>query len=503
MYPHRIIRPLKKGFVDNHEQLRKVLGDLCECDLWLDHFIADNPKRAFLRYCLNHNALFPCEYCFAKGIRLTIKQPNSGSKTDKTKSAIVAKIKCLEKQEKSDKNDANLSFLKSLLIDIEKCEKTKSSQITVWPSSTSNNELRTKEKMAEIVSLIEENQRSEDTDPLTRDEVKGVIGESPLLKLEYFDFVNGVPTEYMHLGCLGVVKRLTELTFNVGINRTRITKRKLSSTTLFNKLMAETKNVFEFSRRSRDLDFAVYKAEEFRNLILFYVPHVLECIENNAKERAVWLYLCFMMRACTLPDHEYFNVNVNQISTACCKFYKIYEQLFGPSNCTYSTHVLSCHLLQMRLLGPLTETSAFKFESFYGELRNAFTPGTPSTLKQMFESIILKRSLAPHSCEKSTVIYNYDTARQCNSLVYTYTSDNVNMFKVLDVIDEVVICHPQGTFLCDFPETPELNWSSVGVFKKGASSTEVVKVPQNQIAGKVLKVGEYLITCPENILKEK
>ena len=500
IYPHRIIRPIRKEYIDNQEQLRKVLSDLHYSDIEIDEMIGDNPKRAFLRYCLNSNALFPCEYCFAKGVKHTVKTPISEGKTD---SAIIDKLKLLKKETKNEENEATIKVLETLLLDIKKKSNSKKRQITAWPPSTSDKELRTKENMLEIVALIEENQLNDDGEPLSKDEVKGVVGRSEFLKLDYFDFVNGLPPEYMHLVCLGVVKRLTELTFNVGLNRPRITKRKLSSTKTFNYLMSLTKGVFEFSRRSRDLDFAVYKAEEFRNLILFYFPHVLECIESDANERAVWLYLAFMIRACTLPDCEYFNVNVNHISTACQKFYKMYEQLFGTANCTYSTHVLCCHLLLLRQLGPLTETSAFKFESFYGEIRNSFTPGSPSTLKQIFETTILKRVLCPHSCEKSTQISNYDTSLQCNSLVYTYTNDNVNIYKVLDMIDDDVICHPQGKFNCNFIETPELDWNSVGVFLKGASSKEIMKVPQKSIAGKVLKVGEHLITCPDNVLKEK
>ena len=92
---------------------------------------------------------------------------------------------------------------------------------------------------------------------------------------------------------------------------------------------------------------------------------------------------------------------------------------------------------------------------------------------------------------------------QSDSLVYTYVNDNVNMFKVTDIIDEELICQPQGKFMADFSETPELNWASVGVFKKGAASTQTVKVKQDEIAGKVLRVGSYLITCPKNILQEK
>ena len=505
IYPHRLVRPIKKEFVDNRELLKKVLSDYSDNGVTITNIVADNLKRATMKDCLNHSALFPCEYCFAKETRITAKKflAQNQSKTEHTKKTIIDKIKTIEKEEPSEKRENTLNVLKNIVLELETNETSKTRQITVWPASTMNQELRTKEKVMDIVRLIHENELNEEADPLTKDQVKGVVGHSPLLDLENFDFVNNVPTEYMHLGCLGVVKRLTELTFNVGLNRPRITKRKLSSTKLFNELMALTKVVFEFSRRSRDLDFAVFKAEEFRNLILFFFPHVLACLEKNDKERAIWLYLAFMLRSCVLPDNEYFNVNVQQIVSACTKFYKMYEQTFGQANCSYSIHVLCCHLLQIRQLGPLTETSAFKFESFYGEMRNCFTPGTPSTLKQIFENVLLKRALCPHYCEKSPHITNYDTSMQCNSLVYTYINDKVNMYKVTDINDKVLICNPQGKFFSEFPETPELNWSSVGVFTKGARSTESVKVDPKLIAGKVLQVGSFLITCPNNVLKEK
>ena len=502
IYPHKIVRPLKKEYVDNKEHFRNFIKDLTDNSAHIDHLIADNLKRADLKDCLNHSAMFPCEYCYAKGVKCPLKKSRSDNPEISTK-LLKDKIKTIENLTDSDSQKAT-KLLKELLHDMEKNNSGKTRKITVWPSSTANQELRTKESILEIVMLLENQEENEDTDPLTRDDLKGVAGHSVLLDIDYFDFVNDVPTEQMHLLCLGVVKRLTELTFNVGLNRSRITKRKLSSTKDFNILMAKTKVVTEFSRRSRDLDFSVFKAEEFRNLILFFFPHVLSCIEKNARERDLWLYLAFMARSCSIPDSEYFSININQISIACQKFYKLYEKLFGSINCTYSIHVLCCHLMQLRQLGPITETSAFKFESFYGEIRNSFYPGTPSTLKQILETVMLKRALAKHSCENDIYLSNYDTALECNSLIYTFINDEYNIYKVLDTIDDVnIMCHPQGKFLCEFDETPELCWSAIGVFKKGATSTEMIKIPHKSVAGKVLKVGEYLITCPENVLKEK
>ena len=483
IYPHMIVRPLKKGYVNNEDQLKKFISDITDNEVNIDCVCADNLKRANIKCVLNHAALFPCEYCFAKGVKCSEKRKKNDN-PNLAKKLILDKIKKTQNLTDPD-SKKKVKLLKQILKDLENCSEQRSRKIIVWPSSTANKELRTTDKIRDIVQKID-NEENGDIDPLTREEKKGVVGHSVLLDLENFDYVNNVPPEYMHLVCLGVVKRMTELTFNVGINRTRATNRKLSSTKLFNALMAKTKLLSEFSRRSRDLDFAVFKAEEFRNLILFFFPHVLSCIEKPAKEREIWLYLAFLVRSCIIPDSEYFNVSNNHISQTCMKFYKLYEKVFGPLNCTYSIHVFSSHLMQIRQLGPLTETSAFKFESFYGEVRNSFHPGTPSTLKQIFETIILKRSLTGHRCEKSIYLSNYDTAMTSDSLVYTYINDDYSMYKVIDENDDEVICNPQGKFVCQFEETPELCWSSVGVFKKGAASSEIVHISHNSIVGKFL-----------------
>ena len=235
IYPHKIVRPLNKQYVDNQEQLRNFVFDIVETCTSISEFVADNPKRANIRCCLSHNSLFPCEYCFARGAKYTIKKTRS-EKSDITKKLLSEKIKKLEKLKDKDSQKA-LVVLRKLLKEVEKTNGPKGSQMTVWPSCTYNKPLRTKSNMIEIVEKLE-NQESDD--PLSREELKGVIGHSIMLDLEYFDFVHSIPTEYMHLVCLGVVKRLTELTFNVGLNRPRNSKRKLSSTKEFNFLMSQT-----------------------------------------------------------------------------------------------------------------------------------------------------------------------------------------------------------------------------------------------------------------------
>lgn len=212
-----------------------------------------------------------------------------------------------------------------------------------------------------------------------------------------------------------------------------------------------------------------------------------------------------MVRSCTVPSQEFSVIDLDKIEAASIEFYELYEKLFGPGNCTYNTHVFVSHLIDMRAHGPLTDTSAFVFESFYGEMRHAFTPGTQSQLKQIFQKKLIKRSLSYHCCENSVHYAAQDSPVECNSLVYCYERNVHKMYKIVEVRKNTLLCHKQGKFETNFKETSNLhlNWSHVGVYKKGSVMDTAVELQKSQICGKVLNVGEYLITCPNNVLKEK
>ena len=334
-------------------------------------------------------------------------------------------------------------------------------------------------------------------------EAKGVVSRSPLLLIPNFCLCKNVTTEYLHSVCLGVCKRCIELTFSCGENRSRITNRKLSSPLDFNKMMLNIKMFKEFSRRCRELDFAVYKGQEYRNIVLFFFIIVVECIEKQAPERKLWLQFAFFIRACVLPANEFRIIDLDTIEKTAIDFYNLYEKLFGQKNCSYNTHVVCSHVLEMRYFGPFTSTSAFPFESFYGEIRNSFTPGTQSTLKQAFQKILLKRALGFHSCQSSIHYSANETNMENDTIIYCYQNSVYNMYKINEVHDDHVICNRQGRYPHTFQETPNLNFSQVGVYKRGPQTLDKVKIMKKNIAGKVLPVLDFLITCPNNVLREK
>ena len=156
----------------------------------------------------------------------------------------------------------------------------------------------------------------------------------------------------------------------------------------------------------------------------------------------------------------------------------------------------------MRLHGPLTVTSAFIFEAFYGELRQSFTPGTTDPLKQIFQKILMKRALIPHSCAPPIHYSQNDTNLECNSLIYVHDSKGYNLYEINKITNT-------GKFLClkygKYPPTfsVDLPWTSVGVFQKGPLTDTQVEICPKNVSGKMIKVSNLLITCPKNVLREK
>lgn len=489
IFPHKLVRPLKRFPVDNILQLSNFLNDIVENNQKIDHFIADNLKRANCKNTLNHSSNFPCEYCFAKGVRFypkVTKQKN----TENSLKSIRGKLKELK-----DK-DIDIAHIEN---ELDKTEKKmyKKTSYTVWPSSTMHGEPRTQEKIESIAN------RLDNGEDLTPEECMGVLGRSPLMDLDNFDIVLDCPTEYLHSSCLGVNKRLICLTFSVGENRQRVTTRKLSNPALFNALMQKIKVVREFSRRVRDLDFSVLKGQEFRNIILFFFPLVIKCIQEKEPEIKLWLLYVYMIRSCIVPEKEFKNIDLEKVENACEQFYKLYEKLFGQCNCSYNTHIVCCHLLEMRHHGPLTFTSAFPFESFYGEIRKSFVPGTPCTLKQILKKILLKRILTHHTCENSIFYSAQESPMENNTLIYCYKDLTHKFYKIREVRAQYVLCTEIGKKQKKFKELPSYDFSKVGIYGKGLESDQIVKIYQKDIHGKVLKIDDLLITCPNNILREK
>ena len=445
------MKPHEKYKYDEQEDLRNVIDDINESELVLDTAVMDNPKRSKLRNAKSSSGKCGCEYCEASAIHF-------------------------------------------------KDNTMKRSHLT-WPPSTMNGRPRTITGIRRIVNSIE----NEEED-LTANYCKGIKGRSVLLYQPNFNIIHDLPTEHMHAVCLGIVKPLLEYTYKVGKERPRITNRKKCDPKVFNDIIITIQVTSEFPRRCRYLDTTVYKALEYRNALIVFFPIILKNIPiQYKKERQLWLTLVFMIRACLLPNEEYQIVNKATIATACELFYNLFFELFGQRNCTYSVHIVSSHLFKMRGNVPLTERSAFPFESFYSEMKNLFKPGTPSPLKQILKNTYMKRLLEHHVCEKKIVYkeQKQNVTMENNSFIYTWKNNTHELYVICSINNDEFLCKRQGKFEFRSSLLPDYDWKTIGVYRMGPIGSQTYNIKKKEIKGKYINVLDVLITCPSNVLQEK
>lgn len=516
VYPLRIIRPINKYKYDEQAQIKNVILDISACTCIISETILDNPKRATMRCALGHAATYACEYCEAQAVLLShsVEEATIKKSYELKIQKLNNDIEFLKESPGSVlSKERDHEKIKKIKINIVKLKKEKEKKILsikikrnlVWPYSTMSGILRTVDIIKYTVNRIKRN-----PDQVDKHERKGFKGESHLLYQRNFHFINSIPAEYMHLGCLGVTKRLLELTFKLtDTSREKNSKRKLSDPSLFNAAMKKIQFFREFSRRCRNLDLSIIKAQEYRNIILFFFMIVINCIEDGFQnEKRIWLYLAFIFRACVLPNNEFDLIDPIHVKNASKKFYSLFEKAFSKTNCTYSVHVFASHNLRIRGDKPFTETSAFKFESFYSEMKNLFQPGTNSAVKQIMQNTMMKRLLEPHCCNKPVKFAckkDSQKGLENNSMVYTLNEQNQHeLYNIIEINEDGSFqCTKQGRFKYECPLTPEIDWSSVGVYKKGPSSLNIQTILKKHVLGKVISVEKFLITCPMNVLYEQ
>ena len=195
----------------------------------------------------------------------------------------------------------------------------------------------------------------------------------------------------------------------------------------------------------------------------------------------MWLQLVFIIRACIVPNAEFDQIQKSQVQKTANAFYKKFESLFGKKNCSYSIHLISAHILQIRGDLPLTERSAFKYENVYSELRDLFQPGTISPSKQILKNCYMKRILENHNCSKSNFYDVESKGLEDNSLIYTFKNNVHSFFKIIEKTDNNnFVCNPQGRFSCKTDFLKEIYWDKVGVYEVGPYSNERVSIQREK-----------------------
>ena len=451
VYPLLMMRP-EEGMKKNLKGLflryvTRLNRQIVRAGLRIRKTILDAPERAFLRGQTQHGGYFSCDICLANPISIDLPG-NRGKKR-------------------------------------------------VFTQEMLHVERRTHEQTLE---WAEEAER-------TGDSVYGIKAPSPFQEVPGFDLVRDMLPEALHWLDGGFTKNTMLRTFRGGGRpQTRENYRQTNSEELSRHLAKQTVPS-DFPRLARLYVPSVYKALEWRNIILFHFPIVLHCLEEEKQnEILVFLSYAFLSRAVRLPEEEYQMVPPDMLQLAIDILVPNYTEAYGVTAGTYNSHHVFAHLLEIREeLGPLTQHTSYPFEGTYAELRRSFQAGTPNVSKQIFQKMLLRKFRPGHPCRKAMKpVKPYDKKFKArDDLIYTFANGTACLFQVVsDGHDGEYTCHKFNVEPKTFHWERRLDFGLVGVFQKQGLAHERHTVQHRDIKGKVISSKGLLITVPLNILLE-
>lgn len=213
---------------------------------------------------------------------------------------------------------------------------------------------------------------------------------SCLAELTRFDVVSNFSLDYMHLVCLGTVKKLILLWMKGPLN-VRLPSWKINEISE-NSVKLKTSFPCEFSRKPRKLDeISRWKATELRSFLLYIGPIVLKkTLSDDCFKHFMSLNISMIILLSS--DHSTY---VDYAKDLLKYFVKTFETIYGRYLISHNIHGL-LHLTEdFRLYGQLDNCSAFVFENYMQTLKSMLRkPDKP------LEQIVLRYH------ERGQIIYN-------------------------------------------------------------------------------------------------
>lgn len=215
---------------------------------------------------------------------------------------------------------------------------------------------------------IEFNQRTDSSFRNRLDDIHHK-GDSILEELK-IDMVLDFPGDYLHLICLGAVRKLMVFwtTGPIPIRQPAFKQQTISARLL----NARQTQPIEFQRRIRGLDeLSFFKGSEFRTTLFYTGPVVLKNILST-EEYNNFLALHIATRICNDKKlHQYLEIARKLF----IHFVRTYIEIYGEEFVSYNIHNLLHVVDDVIRFGVLENFSAFPFESFLGKLKKKIRHG--------------------------------------------------------------------------------------------------------------------------------
>ena len=222
-------------------------------------------------------------------------------------------------------------------------------------------------------------------------------GNTPLSRLP-IDMVLDFPLDYMHVSCIGVMKRLL-LVWKQGPRATRLSATNIL--TISEKLLQLKPHLPSlFSRKPRSLlDVERWKATELRQFMLYTGKYVLQKVMNRDIYNN---FLMFSVAMCLLVCPKSSN-DIKIARELLVQFVTDVAKLYGADFMVFNVHALLHLPNDAERFGSLDKCSAFIYENYLQEVKKDVRSGKNPIVQLMnrhAERTILTNKVAP---EKSAI----------------------------------------------------------------------------------------------------
>lgn len=206
---------------------------------------------------------------------------------------------------------------------------------------------------------------------LTQENAEHHSGTSPLVNLKNIDMVNMFVLDFMHLGCLGVMKKL----FEFWLDRKSVRKMSHGNRSLLSENLISLKSQIpvEFQRTTRDIcEIQKWKATEYRFFLLYAGPIILKyCLSKELFEHFLLLNV-----ACRILSSELAITSNEHAKSYLKTFVSTSCDLYGPKSIALNMHSL-IHLADDATYfnDTISNLTAFPFESSLGQIKKLLRSG--------------------------------------------------------------------------------------------------------------------------------
>ncbi len=394
----------RKEAKDVDDFFASLVEECNKLNINVDYYVADAPMRAFTKRLKGHAGRHSCETCEARGV-------------------------CVNRK-------------------------------IVYPASMVMQRRRTNERWLECLQDLEEQR----TGGYISD-VKGVMGRSPLLDLHDFDVVNQAPTDPLHRDWLGIVKG-TLWRHTTGMAKSgNLSARGLRITNAVSDHYKSIRLPEEFSHRARQIDYANFKAHEWKSLVMTSFTAICDIVQQEVGHECahIWVTFVFLVLVYYGPEWLFYEFEQDYLHDLHERMYDEFEMEFGQGACSYNWHAFY-HMPIVRRLGRQCHVSTEPFESAYGLAQGSYQSGTRNIGLQLIRNMLVRcAGHTPEYCQNKLHLEpEKKSLRSDNSIAL---DKMLNYYKVLGVHGQEVRVRAMVTNDWECHHDPTLPFSKVGVVK--------------------------------------